>query len=299
MNPIFFILNVPLKQEATRQTASGYQYEFNVSPKSLSFSYLGEEKSVTVTSRRRLITYYVDNNEIISEGQYSSYTYSSSISGSGFTKVDSDTIRTSKRSEEGSIYGEMIFNQTQTDKCTLSNYQSDSSSVTVLLSQNGIPIPNIIVNIPFTNISWDSIDNVGGALLISSISAVDNEGLVTQLVSNIRLDFGTSGNWETYTYQTGASSSDDRIVINKLRFRILSSSLNGGSNTIRSLYVGYYGTQIPTSPYNSPTAVLFRLTSSNGVFEEGTYDSVPINVSFGPGTNTISIGIYYRNSEVQ
>lgn len=69
----------------------------------------------------------------------------------------------------------MIFNQTQTDKCTLSNYKSDSSSVTVSLSQDGIPIPNIRVNIPFTNISWDSIDNVGGALMISSISAVDNE----------------------------------------------------------------------------------------------------------------------------
>ena len=46
---------VDLQQKGAVVVNDGYQYEFNVSPTSLSFSSSGGTQSVTVTSRKRLI----------------------------------------------------------------------------------------------------------------------------------------------------------------------------------------------------------------------------------------------------
>lgn len=287
-------LNVPLDQDAARKTDSGYQYEFSVSPTSLQFPVDGGDKSVTVTSRRRLITYYSDNGEIISVGSYTNYSYSSSIDGTGFTKVDNDTVRTSKRTDTGTIHGTLTLTQTQTDKCTLSGYSSSSSSIEVSLSQSGVSVPNIQIKFPFTDIQWDSVDNVGGSLMIQRISAIDRNGIETELVSSIQLQFGLTS-WPTYTYQKATSSMDDRLEISKLRFQILNSSLNQGSNIIRSLYIAYYD-NLPNIPNNNPSTVLLHLTDPSGVYAGGTYDSEPINLSCGPGVTNIFIGIFYRDT---
>lgn len=129
--------------------------------------------------------------------------------------------------------------------------------------------------------------------MIQRISAIDRNGIETELVSNIHLQFGMTS-WSTYTYKKGASSMDDRLEISKLRFQILNSSLNQGTNTIRSLYIAYYS-NLPTSPNNNPSTVLLHLTDPSGVYE-GTYDSEPINLSCGPGVTNIFIGIFYRDT---
>lgn len=130
--------------------------------------------------------------------------------------------------------------------------------------------------------------------MIQRISAIDRNGIETELVSNIQLQFGMTS-WSTYTYQKGASSMDDRLEISKLRFQILNSSLNQGSNTIRSLYIAYYN-NLPTSPNNNPSMVLLHLTDPSGIYGPGTYDSEPINLSCGPGVTPINIGIFYRDT---
>ena len=121
-------------------TKTEYQYEFSVSPTSLSFSADGGTQSVTVTSRRRPITLTYTNGSLTNEsaGSWSTWSsYSGRISsGAGFS-VSGTSVTAGANSSTSSREGNLELTQTQSDKCTVSGYKSDSSNINVPLNQEG------------------------------------------------------------------------------------------------------------------------------------------------------------------
>ena len=121
-------------------TKTEYQYEFSVSPTSLSFDASGGTQSVTVTSRRRPITLTYTNGSLTNEsaGSWSTWSsYSGRISsGAGFS-VSGTSVTAGANSSTSSREGNLELTQTQSDKCTVSGYKSDSSNINVPLNQEG------------------------------------------------------------------------------------------------------------------------------------------------------------------
>ena len=121
-------------------TKTEYQYEFSVSPTSLSFDASGGTQSVTVTSRRRPITLTYTNGSLTNEsaGSWSTWSsYSGRISsGAGFS-VSGTSVTAGANSSTSSREGNLELTQTQSDKCTVSGYKSDYSNINVPLNQEG------------------------------------------------------------------------------------------------------------------------------------------------------------------
>jgi hypothetical protein len=114
----------------------GYQYKFSVSPTSLSFSANGETKTYSVTSERRQITKRTDSSSYDAGSWTTWSSYNESVSGTGFSG-SSGKVTASANSSTSSRSGDLDLTQTQSDKCTVSGYESDSSNINVPLSQDG------------------------------------------------------------------------------------------------------------------------------------------------------------------
>ena len=133
-------------------TKTEYQYEFSVSPTSLSFSADGGTQSVTVTSRRRPITLTYTNGSLTDEsaGSWSTWpSYSGRISsGAGFS-VSGTSVTAGANSSTSSREGNLELTQTQTSDYSGStdSYKSDSSSLNVPLDQDGKERERITMNI--------------------------------------------------------------------------------------------------------------------------------------------------------
>ena len=129
---------VDLQQKGAVVVNDGYQYEFNVSPTSLSFSSSGGTQSVTVTSRKRLIQWYEGSSTPFSTGNWSNVTPTYSItSGNSYFSNSGSSVTASSNSSTSTRSGNLKISQSQTDKCTLSGYGSDSTPINVPLSQEG------------------------------------------------------------------------------------------------------------------------------------------------------------------
>lgn len=125
----------------TANVRKQYQYKFDVSPSSLNFSNTGGSQDLNVTSQRREIT--ITGSSVTNEGSYSNWsTWDGSITQgqSYFTKTDKDTIKASTNSTTSTRSGTYVLTQTQTDKCTMSGYDSDSNTINVPLKQNGVSV---------------------------------------------------------------------------------------------------------------------------------------------------------------
>ena len=132
---------VDLQQKGAVVVNDGYQYEFNVSPTSLSFSSSGGTQSVTVTSRKRLIQWYEGSSTPFSTGNWSNVTPTYSItSGNSYFSNSGSSVTASSNSSTSTRSGNLKISQSQTDKCTLSGYGSDSTPINVPLSQEGSTI---------------------------------------------------------------------------------------------------------------------------------------------------------------
>lgn len=137
-------LNVPLSQDAATVNTY-YQYKFSASPDSLSYSYdsTDESKSTTVTSQRRSVT--VTNGSVSSTGNYTTwYSWNGVLTtnpDNAFSKVDNDTVKVTKTnpSQTSNRVGVFTLTQTQTSNCTISGYESDSSTIDIRLDQ--LPAP--------------------------------------------------------------------------------------------------------------------------------------------------------------
>jgi hypothetical protein len=114
----------------------GYQYKFSVSPTSLSFSADGETKTYSVTSERRQITKRTDSSSYDAGSWTTWSSYIESVSGTGFSG-SSGRVTAGANSSTSSRSGDLDLTQTQSDKCTVSGYESDSSNINVPLSQSG------------------------------------------------------------------------------------------------------------------------------------------------------------------
>ena len=112
----------------------GYQYKFSVSPTSLSFSANGETKTYSVTSERRQITKRTDSSSYDAGSWTTWSSYTESVSGTGFSG-SSGRVTAGANSSTSSRSGDLDLTQTQSDKCTVSGYESDSSNINVPLSQ--------------------------------------------------------------------------------------------------------------------------------------------------------------------
>ena len=128
----------------------GYQYKFSVSPTSLSFSADGETKTYSVTSERRQITKRTDSSSYDAGSWTTWSSYTESVSGTGFSG-SSGRVTAGANSSTSSRSGDLDLTQTQSDKCTVSGYESDSSNINVLLNQEGK------VEIGTYNVSFDDM----------------------------------------------------------------------------------------------------------------------------------------------
>ena len=193
---------------SARKTFSGYQYEFSVSPTSLSFSSDGGTQSVTVTSRKRLIQWYDgDNGDIISEGSWTNVSYNSSItSGTGFSKGTGDSVTASKNTGTSGRSGTWTFTQSnRTNICTHNSYSSDDDTEKVDLQQNGAVVVNdgyqYEFNVSPTSLSFSSS---GGT---QSVTVTSRKRLI-QWYEGSGTPFST-GNWSnvtpTYSITSGNS----------------------------------------------------------------------------------------------
>ena len=122
----------------------GYQYKFSVSPTSLSFSADGETKTYSVTSERRQITKRTDSSSYDAGSWTTWSSYTESVSGTGFSG-SSGRVTASANSSTSSRSGDLDLTQTQSDKCTVSGYESDSSNINVPLSQDGKTVSTYVV----------------------------------------------------------------------------------------------------------------------------------------------------------
>ena len=145
---------VDLQQKGAVVVNDGYQYEFNVSPTSLSFSSSGGTQSVTVTSRKRLIQWYEGSSTPFSTGNWSNVTPTYSItSGNSYFSNSGSSVTASSNSSTSTRSGNLKISQSQTDKCTLSGYGSDSTPINVPLSQEGknLPKPTITITLSYAS----------------------------------------------------------------------------------------------------------------------------------------------------
>ena len=122
----------------------GYQYKFSVSPTSLSFSADGETKTYSVTSERRQITKRTDSSSYDAGSWTTWSSYTESVSGTGFSG-SSGRVTAGANSSTSSRSGDLDLTQTQSDKCTVSGYESDSSNINVPLDQDGYVIPSYTI----------------------------------------------------------------------------------------------------------------------------------------------------------
>ena len=135
-------------------TKTEYQYEFSVSPTSLSFDASGGTKSVTVTSRRRPITLTYTNGSLTNEsaGSWSTWSsYSGRISSGAKFSVSGTSVTAGANSSTSSREGNLELTQTQTSDYSgsTSSYKSDSASINVPLKQDG-KVEIIVADINFT-----------------------------------------------------------------------------------------------------------------------------------------------------
>ena len=126
----------------------GYQYKFSVSPTSLSFSADGETKTYSVTSERRQITKRTDSSSYDAGSWTTWSSYTESVSGTGFSG-SSGRVTAGANSSASRRSGDLDLTQTQSDKCTVSGYESDSSNINVPLNQDG-KVEILVADINFT-----------------------------------------------------------------------------------------------------------------------------------------------------
>ena len=261
---------------AARKTFSGYQYEFKVSDSSLSFSSDGETQSVTVTSRKRLIQWYDnDNGEIISEGSWSNVSYSSSVSGTGFSKGTGDSVTASKNTGTSGRSGTWTFTQiSRTNICTHNSYSSDDDTEKVDLQQNGAVVVNDGYQYEFsvspTSLSFSSS---GGT---QSVTVTSRKRLIQWYEGN-STPFST-GNWSNVTPTYSITSGNSY-------FSNSGSSVTASSNSSTSTRSG----NLKISQSQTDICTLSGYGS----------DSTPINVPLsqsGRTITTMSITISVRNS---
>ena len=195
-------------------TKTEYQYEFSVSPASLSFSADGGTQSVTVTSRRRPVTLTYTNGSLTDEsaGSWSTWSsYSGRISsGAGFS-VSGTSVTAGANSSTSSREGNLELTQTQTSDYSgsTSSYKSDSSSLNVPLDQMGADIKS--VNFIHLSYSWQSRD---GAYDIYSVYASASYKVTSTVIVECRLTYGSSlGAGEenyAFTISPGSTTSSAR-----------------------------------------------------------------------------------------
>lgn len=195
-------------------TKTEYQYEFSVSPASLSFSADGGMQSVTVTSRRRPVTLTYTNGSLTdeSEGSWSTWSsYSGRISsGAGFS-VSGTSVTAGANSSTSSREGNLELTQTQTSDYSgsTSSYKSDSASINVPLDQMGADIKS--VNFIHLSYSWQSKD---GAYDIYSVYASASYKVASTVIVECRLNYGSSlgAGAENYafTISSGSATSSAR-----------------------------------------------------------------------------------------
>ena len=117
-----------------------WQFELSASSRSLSFSSDGGSKSTTITSRRRMIYINDSGSATGSLGNWESHSFSSSESLSWITKSTSgNTIElTAEKSVEPARSGTLTVIQNRSGYYLYggSDYPSDSSSISVTLSQS-------------------------------------------------------------------------------------------------------------------------------------------------------------------
>ncbi|WP_444343419.1 hypothetical protein [Phocaeicola sp.] len=195
-------------------TKTEYQYEFSVSPASLSFSADGGTQSVTVTSRRRPVTLTYTNGSLTDEsaGSWSTWSsYSGRIgSGAGFSVLGT-SVTAGANSSTSSREGNLELTQTQTSDYSgsTSSYKSDSASINVPLDQMGADIKS--VNFIHLSYSWQSKD---GAYDIYSVYASASYKVTSTVIVECRLTYGSSlGAGEenyAFTISPGSTTSSAR-----------------------------------------------------------------------------------------
>ena len=139
-------ISIQLRQDANITTISdGYQYEHKLSVSKTSFDASGGSATISVTSRRREIYHMSNAPTTYLTTSWESWSSTQTVSGTGFSK-SGNTLNVSSNSSTSSRTGNVDSSQNQPNKCSLSSYQLDSSSLNVPLSQDNIQGIDIILS---------------------------------------------------------------------------------------------------------------------------------------------------------
>ena len=254
----------------------GYQYEFSCSPTSLSFPASGGTKSVSVTSQRRSITKVTEGTTWYEEGPWSSVTFSSDTSGSGFSSNDesnSISVVASNNGTSNTRSGSLTISQSQTDAITSGEYASDTTPLTVSLEQS----PGTVTVFTGNRYSFScsptslSFPASGGTKSVSVTSRV--AGItVTQTGSNYSVSqdswsdtsydgsvsgsgFSGSGNTAIASENTSTSKRNGTLILTQSQSDVFSpgdpgydSSYASDSDTI-NVPLSQSGVPVPTIKY--------------------------------------------------
>ena len=198
----------------------GYQYKFSVSPTSLSFSADGETKTYSVTSERRQITKRTDSSSYNAESWTTWSSYTESVSGTGFSG-SSGRVTAGANSSTSRRSGDLDLTQTQSDKCTVSGYESDSSNINVPLNQDGKKEDVYVFLVSPPSITF----NASGGERTLSITSTKNDSVI-----------GYSYSWKAmlshFTFSNGTISASSAGTLGRSDTLTLTQDESGKIATI-------------------------------------------------------------------
>ena len=198
----------------------GYQYKFSVSPTSLSFSADGETKTYSVTSERRQITKRTDSSSYDAESWTTWSSYTESVSGTGFSG-SSGRVTAGANSSTSSRSGDLDLTQTQSDKCTVSGYESDSSNINVPLNQERKKEDVYVFLVSPPSITF----NANGGERTLSITSTKNDSVI-----------GYSYSWKAmlsqFTFSNGTISASSAGTLGRNDTLTLTQNESGKTATI-------------------------------------------------------------------
>ena len=198
----------------------GYQYKFSVSPTSLSFSADGETKTYSVTSERRQITKRTDSSSYDAGSWTTWSSYTESVSGTGFSG-SSGRVTAGANSSTSSRSGDLDLTQTQSDKCTVSGYESDSSNINVPLNQERKKEDVYVFLVSPPSITF----NANGGERTLSITSTKNDSVI-----------GYSYSWKAmlsrFTFSNGTISASSAGTLERNDTLTLTQNESGKTATI-------------------------------------------------------------------
>ena len=289
-------ISIQLRQDANITTISdGYQYEHELSVSKTSFDASGGSATISVTSRRREIYHMSNAPTTYLTTSWESWSSTQTVSGTGFSK-SGNTLNVSSNSSTSSRTGNVDSSQNQPNKCSLSSYQSDSSSLNVPLNQEGKKedVYVFLVSPPFITF------NTSGGERTLSITSTKNDSVIGYSYSwKAMLSQFTFSNGTIFASAAGTLGRSDTLTLTqdesgKIATINVSQSGSGGGGeilddciiTVKYISTGVSANAIRVNADKTPTSNLtINITASYTKPDNSKTYSGMLTSSISKGSN--------------